>query len=472
LARLLVVDDEAALRRLLGSILSADRHDVVTVGSVAAAHEEIRRGIFDAVVTDQRMPDGDGLSLLQSCKEVDPDLPVIMVTAFATVELAVEAIRLGAFDVVPKPFEPEQVRAVVRRACRQADLVRENDRLRGTVRRSSAAGILLGESAGMARVRELVARVAPVLVTGETGTGKEIVARGVHRASARASGPMLAVNCAAFAESLLESELFGHEKGAFTGADRARAGVFEAAHHGTLFLDEAAEMPLSLQAKLLRVLVGGEVVRVGSTTPRRVDVRVIAATNRDLTQRIRQGLFRDDLFYRLAVFPIAVPPLRDRKEDLPLLSEDILRRSAADLKVGRRALSPAAFERLRAYDFPGNVRELRNILERALILARGPEIEPDDLPDIGPRGAAQGSAGPLGRIERFFAGGQETLALRDTLRDLEREIALKALRESKGVRAEAARRLGLSRSDFAYRIRRMGIDREVFDAREAIRQNS
>jgi len=290
MARILIVDDELSHLRVLLSLLSGDGHRVVTAGSVAEARTALAERLFDLVITDQKMPDGDGLSLLVHCREVDPTLPVVFLTAFATVELAVEAMRQGAFDVVPKPFVPDQVRAVVQRATERTALVRENERLQGQVRRLAEEGELVGDSAAMERVRELIRRVAPtpatVLVTGETGTGKELVARAVHAASPRAEEPFVAVNCAALTESLLESELFGHEKGAFTGAERARPGVFEAADRGTLLLDEAGEMSLALQAKLLRVLVDGEVVRVGSTVPRRVDVRVVVATHRDLAQRV------------------------------------------------------------------------------------------------------------------------------------------------------------------------------------------
>ncbi len=349
MASILVVDDESNLRRILGGVLRAAGHQAVEAEGVAAARAALGTAVFDLVITDQKMPDGDGLELLAVCREADPSLPVVLLTAFATVELAVEAMRRGAFDVIPKPFLPEQVRAVVDRALEHTELKRENALLRAATEGLKDSD-LIGESLPMRELREMVARVGPtratVLITGETGSGKELVARALHAASPRAARPLLAVNCAAFTDSLLESELFGHERGAFTGADRTRQGVFEAAHRGTLFLDEAGEMSPQLQAKLLRVLTDGEVVRVGSTAPRVVDVRLLVATHRDLGERMREGSFREDLYYRLAVVPIHVPPLRERRQDLPALASHLVARVARDLKLppGRsaRRRSPAS----------------------------------------------------------------------------------------------------------------------------------
>ncbi len=402
------------------------------------------------------MGDGDGLTLLASCHEVDPTVPVVVMTAFATVELAVEAMKLGAFDFVTKPFVPESVRAVVRRACERTELMRENERLRGQVRRLGQPAGLLGASRAMGVLRELIGRVAPtnatVLIQGETGTGKELVARAIHDSSPRAGRPFVAVNCAGFAETLLESELFGHERGAFTGADRARQGVFEAAHRGSLFLDEAGEMPLPLQAKLLRVLMNGEVVRVGGTAPRLVDVRIIVATNRDLQTMVRAGSFREDLYYRLAVIPIEVPALRERREDIPVLADHFLALAGRELKAPARDLSAQARARLVTYDYPGNVRELRNLIERASILARGATIEAGDLP-LG-RGAPEASVdGP----EAFVEALPETVDLAETMTLVESRLVSRALVSAQGVQAEAARRLGISRSLLAYKLRALGI---------------
>ncbi len=457
MSRLLLVDDEAGIRRILGALLRSAGHEVVEAPGLTKAAAEIAAGVFDLVLTDQKMHDGDGLGVVAACREADPTLPVVMLTAFATVELAVEAMRLGAFDVLTKPFQPEQVEAVVRRATERTALLRENALLREELHRQTGDHGLIGESAPMRALREMIARVAPthatVLITGETGTGKELVARALHASSSRPEQPFLEVNCAAFTETLLDSQLFGHERGAFTGADRSRQGVFEAAHRGTLFLDEAGEMSLPLQAKLLRVLMNGDVVRVGATTPRNVDVRILVATHRDLLERVKQGLFREDLYYRLAVVPIHVPPLRERRQDLPALAEHLLARVARDLRMPPRTLSPAALRKLSQYAFPGNIRELRNLVERASILARHETIGPADLPELTPDDAP----GAATDVESWVAALDERLDLRETLAGVERRLVARALESAGGVQAEAARRLGLSRSDLSYKLRRLGL---------------
>ncbi len=449
--RILVVDDEVNMRRVLASILEGDGHSVSGASGLSEAKALIESGSFECALTDQRMKDGQGLDVLMACREADPSLPVVFITAYATVELAVEAMRQGAFDFLPKPFQPEQVRAVVGRACERASLVRENELLREQVQRMRVQDDLVGASPALERVRETVTKVAPtsmtVLITGETGTGKELVARAIHRRSRRADRPFLAVNCAAFAEQLLDSELFGHERGAFTGADRTRHGLFEAANEGTLFLDEAGEMALPLQAKLLRVLVDGEVVRVGSTAARRVNVRILVATHRDLARRVDEGLFRQDLYYRLAVVPLEIPPLRERVEDIPLLVEHFLGQVARDLKVPRRRIDPAALDGLVHYAFPGNVRELRNLIERAYILSGDGDLTPSAFPSIRTPESVPASGDAI----------PEGMDLRRTLESVERRLLAGALEAADGVQAEAARRLGISRSDIAYKLKKFGL---------------
>ena len=391
-------------------------------------------------------------------------MAVVFLTAFATVELAVESMRRGAFDFITKPFLPEVMLATARRAVEHTRLMHENDRLRAAMVRLEGSSEISGNSVAIRAVREQIARVAPtnatVLITGETGTGKELVARAIHRSSARAGKPFVAVNCAAFTETLLESELFGHERGAFTGADRAREGLFETAHEGTLFLDEAGEMSPAAQAKLLRVLTDGLVVRIGSTRPRQTDVRLLVATHRDLKQRAAEGLFREDLYYRLAVVPIAIPPLRERREDIAELCEVLLLQAARDLKVPLRAINAAAMRVLASYDFPGNIRELKNLIERACILSAGNEIGPANFPVAAEAGGtgptAAGASGPP-TADAIVQTMPETFDLRALLAALEKAAIQRALKATGGTQAEAARRLGLSRSYFSYKLDKHGI---------------
>ena len=450
--RILLVDDEANLRRLVCLLLTEEGHSVGEAGSLADAKVSLDRDIPDLVITDQKLGDGEGLDVLECVHRADETIPVLMLSAYASVELAVQAMRLGAFDVISKPFDPDGLKAAVRRALAHGGLLRENSRLKEEVGRAERGRELLGSSHGMLHLLDAIERVAPthatVLISGETGTGKELVARAIHSRSSRSDGPFVALNCAAMPENLLESELFGHEKGAFTGADRARPGLFESAHGGTLFLDEAGEMPSSLQVKLLRVLVDGEVLRVGSRSTRKVNVRVLAATHRILEERVKEGLFREDLYYRLAVFPLRVPPLRERIEDLPLLVAHFLVKAAQEMGLPRRVLGEEAMARLSAYPFPGNVRELRNLLERACILATGEVIGPEDFP-LG------GSSGPKAMgVAAYVNSLPPTVDLPLVLADLEWTLVDRALAQSGGVQAEAARRLGISRSDLHYKVKR------------------
>jgi DNA-binding NtrC family response regulator len=459
MARILVVDDEPNMRRILASNLRLDHHQIWEAGGVEEAQHSLAANDFDVVITDQKMPDGDGLTVLASAQENDPTLAVILLTAVATIELAVDSMRKGAFDFLTKPFQPEVVRATVRRACERTRLYRENILLKDAVVRLEGTSEIYGDSPAVLEVRDRIARVAPthatVLITGETGTGKELVARAIHRNSPRAAKPFVAVNCAAFTETLLESELFGHEKGAFTGADRQRLGLFEAAHEGTLFLDEAGEMSLAAQAKLLRVLTDGQVLRVGSTRPRRVDVRVLVATHRNLEQRVKEGIFREDLFYRLAVVPIHIPPLRDRREDISGLSDFFCNLVATELKMPRRRLTPEALEKLQQYRFPGNLRELKNLIERAYILTSNQEIGADDLPLAQKEGVPANGNGPhAAGLSIPFA---PSFDLTGVLESAEKELILRTLNATHGAQAEAARRMGLSRSALAYKLTKYGI---------------
>ena len=467
MTKVLIVEDERSMRRILASNLTQDHHLVTEAAGVAEATACLAANRYDAVLTDQKMPDGEGLDVLSRAHEVDPALAVVFLTAVATVELAVESMRRGAFDFITKPFQPSVVRATVRRACEHTHLLRENDVLRLTVDRLEGSDEIFGVSPAIAATRVTIARVAPtnatVLITGETGTGKELVARAIHKSSPRAQKPFIAVNCAAFTETLLESELFGHEKGAFTGADRLRQGLFEAAHEGTLFLDEAGEMSQATQAKLLRVLEEGKITRVGSAKPRDVDVRVVVATHRDLDERVRQGLFRQDLYYRLAVVPVALAPLRSRKEDIPGLCELFCRSISKEMKTPPRPINAAAIRKLQHYEFPGNIRELRNLIERALILSTGNEIGPDDFPL--PLAAMTSADTPESGLE-WIGTMPESVNLRELLEQIEKGLILRALKTGGGVQAEAARRLQLSRSDLAYKLTKHGIRGDGADSEE------
>ena len=453
MSRVLIVDDEVYMRKILATNLKQDGHVIAEAGGVLEAKQAISCGEYDVVITDHKMQDGNGIDVLNAVQNDDSTSSVIFLTAVGSIELAVQSMRSGAFDFLVKPFDPEVVRVTVARAAERTNLLRENWRLKTAVGRLERTSDLVGTSPEMARVRDDIGKVAAtnatVLITGETGTGKEVVAKAIHKSSERMKAAFMAINCAALPETLLESELFGHERGAFTGADRAHEGLFEAAHQGTLFLDEVAELSPSAQAKLLRVLTDRCVLRLGSTRLRQVDVRLIAATHRDLRQRIREGSFREDLYYRLAVYPIAIPPLRDRKEDIPALSEHLLRLIELELKLPRRQLSAEAMRRLQAYDFPGNVRELRNLIERACIVSEGEEIGPESLPAGLPSARVQGSS-PDPYVEQIVSKLPATLNLRHFLACLENQILRRALADT-GAQAEAARRLGLSRSDLGYK---------------------
>jgi two-component system response regulator HydG len=375
--RALVVDDVVDMAQTVANELQAAGFDAEVAASGTAALQRFADDPADVVVTDLRMKNVDGLDVLSGIKRLDPTVPVVIMTAFGGIESAVEAMRRGAFDYVTKPFALETLRALVERACRERALAQENARLRRTLHANAAARRLLGESAPMRQLRALMERVAAanasVLISGETGTGKELVALAIHADSARADKPFVAVNCAALPEQLLESELFGHARGAFTGASQSRRGLFVEADEGTLLLDEIGDLPLPLQGKLLRVLQSGEVRPVGSETSRTVDVRCLAATHKDLSVLVEKGLFREDLFFRLDVLRVRVPPLRERTNDIPLLLEHFLQKSLSGTsRTVLAGFEPEALEFLTTCDWPGNVRQLQNLVERLVVTASTP----------------------------------------------------------------------------------------------------
>jgi two-component system, NtrC family, response regulator AtoC len=379
----MVIDDLDSARQMVKRALS-HRFDVYDFASVAEALPAVERAPFDCIVTDLRMPGIDGLEGLKRFHEKLPRLPVVIVTAFATVETAVEAMKAGAFDYLKKPFEPEELELIVDRAVEHMRLTRENEKLRSALDGAFSVHGIVGRSAAMKDLVSILERVAPsdvpMLIEGESGTGKDMVARAIHGMSRHSGGPYIALNMSAIPEQLAESELFGHEKGAFTGAEATRAGFFAEADGGTLFLDEIGLLAPTLQAKLLRVLQDGDYIPVGSRRPKKANVRIVCATNEDLRKNVDSGKFREDLYYRIRVVPLRLPPLRERKEDIPLLVEHLVKKHA--LRLGRPPLQPdaAAMRALLDHAWPGNVRELEHALERALLLARGDVIAPGDLP--------------------------------------------------------------------------------------------
>ena len=461
MARILVVDDQDMMRDSLAGNLAREGHEVVAAADGAAALARLTAGRFDLLITDLRMPRMNGMDLLQEAKRLRPEMAVVMMTAHGNVPNAVEAMRQGAYDYIQKPFDGEAIKALVERALEHGRLVRENQALR-CMTELSAPRPLIGNGPAMQEVRrkiELVARSsATVLVRGESGTGKEVVARAIHQASERRERPMLAVNCAALSENLLESELFGHERGAFTGADRMRRGRFELADGGTLLLDEISEIAPALQAKLLRVLQESTFERVGSSVSQQVDVRVVATTNRNLERAVADGKFREDLFYRLNVVPIDLPPLRRRSEDVPDLCRHFLHQISKRDRSPFRHIEPDATRLLQRYDWPGNVRELQNIVERACVLESEPGVV--RAATIGPwLGSANATAG------RTHPGGSavEELAGKP-LADIEKKVILTTLQQFKGHRAKTAVALGIGIRTLGMKLKRWKDEGELVEA--------
>jgi len=443
--RLLLVEDDAAQRRTLAGFLRKRGYDVVEAASAAEAGEAAAPDGIDVLLTDLRLGGPDGIALLTGLRAAAPHVQGIVLTAYGTVEDAVRAMRAGAYDFVAKPVDLARLEVLVEKALEKAALARENRSLREAVQEADAFTGLVGTSRALADVKALVRKVAPtrasVLVLGESGTGKEVVARAIHQLSSRRDGPFVTLNCAVLSESLIESELFGHERGAFTGAAGQKKGRFELAKGGTLFLDEVGDIPLGVQVKLLTVLQTGRFERVGGTQPLEADARVIAATHRDLEQLIAAGRFRGDLYYRLNVVTVRTPPLRERPDDLRPLIAHFLRKHADLSATGIVGVGDEALAALARYAFPGNVRELENLVERALVLAEGPLLGPADFPVEG--------AGPAAP-----AGGQ---GLEDRLAEIERGLLLDALTRHAGNQSAAARELGLSERAVRYKLRKHGL---------------
>jgi DNA-binding NtrC family response regulator len=449
--RVLVVDDEPLIRWSLTERLRADGHDVLEAGTAAEAVEKAQTGV-DLVLLDYKLPDEDGLTVLRRIRELDPDTLVIMLTAHKGLETVVVAMKAGAFDYATKPFDLEDVAVRVSHALETTRLRRELRALKDNLARPFGMSSIIGESDGMQRLKALVRRVATspsstVLLTGESGTGKDLIAKVVHYVSDRASQPFVNVTSSAMPEHLLESELFGHERGAFTDARQQKRGLFEQADDGTVFLDEIGEMLPTLQAKLLRFLEEKAFRRVGGTADIRVDVRVIAATNRDLEEQVKSGKFREDLYYRLNVLRVEVPPLRERIEDLPLLAQHFIDLFGREFKRSVRGLTAPAESALRAYKWPGNVRELRNLIERAVLLSEAAMLGPADFDSLHTSKLETG-AGPTG-----FALPPEGV----NLDEVEKTLVIQALERAHGNQTRAAALLGLHRDQIRYRIEKFGL---------------
>jgi DNA-binding NtrC family response regulator len=451
--RVLIVDDEAGVRHSLTLVLK-DQYDVASVATGQEALDLLARSDFDVVLLDILLPGIDGLEVLEKIKERPAAPQVIMLTATKTVKTAVRAMKLGAFDYVTKPFDVEELLLLIERAVESSALAREVEALRSEIGIRYSFENIVGRSQKMQQVLRTVSLVAPlkttVLITGESGTGKELIAKAIHYHSPRAHQPLVTLNCAAIPENLLESELFGHERGAFTDAHARKLGQFELADQGTIFLDEIGEMQPGTQAKILRVLEQGEFLRVGGTQPVRVDVRVIAATNRDLSEGIREGRFRSDLYYRLNVVSIHLPPLRERREDIVPLIRHFLARKAQELRVPEKSFTSEAMDLLLAYAWPGNVRELENVVERSLVLSTGREMGPADLPEYISRRDA--FAHP---VQQSVLRGETSLG--EAVDRFEEELIRRALEQSGYNQTRAAQILGTTRRILKYKMDKLGI---------------
>ena len=453
MAHILVVDDEQSMQEFLEILLQREGHDVVRCGSATEALVALDNDDFDLLISDIRMPGMSGLELLDRVHELAPNTLVILITAHGSTESAVEAMKHGAYDYLTKPCAVDEIRLVVEKALEKQNLSSENQRLRRQLQDQTSLPVLKGKSACMEEVFRLVHQVAPtrtnILITGESGTGKELIARAIHALSERKSGAFITINCGAIPENLLESELFGHVKGSFTGAISNKLGLFEVADGGTLFLDEIGEMPLALQVKLLRAIQDKTFKRVGGTSDIRVDVRIVCATNRVLEDDVSTGRFREDLFYRLNVIEVKLPPLRERAGDIPQLVRLFLEKTAGEINKHVTDIAPAALEALERYHYPGNVRELENLIERAVTLAQGDKITLACLPETvlaRPEPVAQG---------RISAEGVDLDAL---LARYEGSLLREALEKAGGVKKKAAMLLGISFRSFRYRLEKLDVD--------------
>ncbi|MFC1881013.1 sigma-54-dependent transcriptional regulator [Thermodesulfobacteriota bacterium] len=448
--KILVADDEPSHRQMIEAVLAAEGYEVTQAEDGQAAISAVKEKFYDLVIMDVRMPNVDGIQALQKIKQISPDIPVIIMTAYASVGSAVDALKSSAYDYLIKPLDIDELKILVAKALRFHQLEQENIYLKERLNDRFDFSNIIGRGPSMTRLFETVALVAPsdatVLIVGESGTGKELIANAIHQNSPRKDQPFIKVNCAALPETLLESELFGHEKGAFTGAIARKQGRFQLAHDSSIFLDEVAEMAPATQAKILRVLQEREFEPVGSTQTIKVDTRVIVATNKNLEQEIQEGRFRDDLYYRLNVVTVDVPPLRQRREDIPLLADFFLKHYAEKNRRPIEGFTPRATDLLMRYDWPGNVRELENIIERAVIMARGEMITPLEFPI------------DLQNLDEDLKESRIDLTPGRSLKEVEKVMILRTLEEVEGNRTHAARILGISRRTLQLKLKEYGIN--------------
>jgi len=447
---ILIIDDEAAQRDILTGYLKKKGHKIYSASSGREGIEIIKNNLVDIILSDFKMPDLNGIEVLEQVKKLNPEISFVVVTAYGTVENAVKAIRLGAFDYISKPVDLEELDLMIERIIEHKNLKSENQLLKTQLQEKYKISSIVSQSPKMEEVINVAARVADskatVLITGENGTGKEVLAKAIHFMSSRKEKPFVAVNVPALTETLLESELFGHEKGAFTGADKMRKGRFEIANNGTLFLDEVGDIPQSIQVKLLRVLQEHQFERVGGTEKIEVDVRIIAATNKNLEQKIKDGTFREDLYYRLNVVSIKIPPLRERKEDIMPMIETFIDKYSQENKKENLQVSKETIDLLMKYNYPGNVRELENIIERAVVLTRGKVITLNDLP-----------INIKGFKEEIFITTSEEGTLTEQVEALEKQLIYDALQESGGNQTKAGALLGLTERNLRYKLKKYGI---------------
>jgi len=456
--RLLVVDDEAGIVEMLAIVFRGEGYEVVTAGSCADGLARLETSLPDLVLTDVKMPDGSGFEILKRTRELSPSVPVVMITAYTTTKTAIEALKAGAYDYISKPFDVEEMKLVVGRALERKRLAEENVALKERIEKG-AHGVV-GVSRKMRALLDLVDRIgkttSTVLVSGESGTGKELIARAIHEASPRAGRTFVSINCGAMPESLLESELFGHEKGAFTGAIKEKKGLFQEAEGGTLFLDEIGETSLTMQVKLLRAVQERVIRRVGGNAEEPIDVRIICATNKDLAKRVAEGAFREDLYYRINVIPLPIPPLRERREDIPYLVRHFLRKVAREQGVPEKKISTEAMRLLEAHPWPGNVRELENLIERTVALEPSDVITSSSLPEafLHPAGVP-----PVASLEGIDLPA-DGIDLERYLEWLGKRLMQQALERTGGVQIRAAEMLRMSERSFRYYAKKYGIRRE------------